>query len=300
MSQNQSHNTSPAKPAPPVDRVVYLNGSIVPRSAATLDIEDRAALFADGVYEVIRYYQGKPFALDLHVNRLAHSLAAIDIPAGDIPQQLARASAQLIALNQTPDAKLYWQVSRGVAPRDHAFDPNLKPTVLAIAYPLSLLNPSSPPALVRTILHPDQRWSECWIKSLMLLPNTLARQRARAAGASEAIFHRDNTITEGAATNVFVVRKGEVWTHPADHWVLPGVTRAVVIELANELGLTVHPWPVNTEQLLAADEVFLTGTTTHISAVTHIDSAAIAGGGVGPVTMQLHEALMARVKRECL
>ncbi len=294
MSQNQPQNTSNA------ERVVYLNSSILPRSAATLDIEDRAALFADGVYEVIRYYQGKPFALDLHVNRLAHSLAAIDIPAGDIPQQLARASEQLLTINQTPDAKLYWQVSRGSAPRDHAFDPNLRPTVLAIAYPLLPLNPSSPPAVVRTILHPDQRWSECWIKSLMLLPNTLARQRARAAGASEAIFHRDNTITEGAATNVFVVRKGELWTHPADHWVLPGVTRAVVIELATELGLTVHPWPVNTEQLLAADEVFLTGTTTHISAVSHIDGALIGDGSIGPVTMQLHEALMARVKRECL
>jgi D-alanine transaminase len=294
MSHHQSHDPSPK------ERVVYLQGSIVPRSAATLDIEDRAALFADGVYEVIRYYQGKPFALELHLRRLEKSLAAIDIPVGDIPQQLALASEQLIAINQTPDAKLYWQVSRGSAPRDHAFDPNLSPTVLAIAYPLSPLNPASGPALVRTILHPDQRWSQCWIKSLMLLPNTLARQRARAAGASEAIFHRDNRITEGAATNVFVVRKGELWTHRADQWVLPGVTRAVVIELATELGLTVHPWPVNAEQLLGADEVFLTGTTTHISVVTHVDASVIGSGNVGPVTMKLHEALMRRVTRECL
>ncbi|MBI1337494.1 MAG: D-amino acid aminotransferase [Phycisphaera sp.] len=272
--------------------VIYLNGQFVPRVEAALSIEDRGGLFADGVYEVVRYYHGKPLAMQMHHERLANSMRAIELPATPRAHDLPGVSDELVKANNLLDAKVYWHVTRGAAPRDHAFPVDVLPTVMAIAYPDKPLDPSATPRQVRTILHPDERWAHCWIKSLMLLPNVLARNRALRAGASEAILHRANRVTEGTSTSVMVVRNGKLWTPPTDGAILPGVTRAIVIDLAGSQGITVREEPFDTEALLSADEVMLVGTTTHVAAVTHVGQAQIADGQTGPTTSKLHRAFV--------
>lgn len=285
-----------------IEPLVYLNGSYLPRSRATLDIEDRGSLFADGVYEVVLYHHGRPFAMTAHVDRLRRSLREIDLPPLDqhpLLRDIPAVSDELARRNRLPDAKLYWHVSRGAAPRDHRFPPeSVPPTVLLIAYPHQPTDPAAPLPVCRTILHDDLRWGRCDIKSLMLLPNVLARNAANARGASEAILRRGDTVTEGTSTSLFIVSRGGLRTHPADHHILPGVTRAVVIDLARDHGIPIREEPFNTADLLAADEAFLTGTTTLISRVTHVDDRPI-GPGPSPITQSLHRLLMQRLTRDC-
>lgn len=279
--------------------LVYLNGRIIPRSQAHLDIEDRGNVFGDGVYEVIRCYRGKPFALDEHVQRMRRGLAALDIPESDEVKMLPEVTAELLRRCNLPESKIYWQISRGVAPREHAYSSTLKPTVFALPFRLSRFEPMAAPAQVRAICLPDERWMHCNIKTIMLLPNVLARQKANQAGASEAILHRDSVVTEGAVTNVFRVRDGQLFTHPANHLILPGVTRGVVLELACEQKIVAHEKSFTVEELHGADEVFITGTTTHIAAVTRLDGQPVGSGNIGPVTQMLHEALMRQIVATC-
>ena len=280
--------------------IIYLNGKFIPRDQATLDIEDRGALFADGVYEVVRYYAGRSRAIDKHLARLHHSLESIGIARNAQIDSLIEVSDALVAQNNLPDAKLYWQVTRGSAPRDHIYPRNVSPTVMAIAYPGTPLEPDAPAKAVKCILLDDERWHNCNIKSLMLLPNVIAKNKAADAGAYEAILHRAGIVTEGCATSLFIVRKDGIWTHPEGRWILPGVTRSMVIDLAIGLGIKVHEASYAVDELLAADEVFLTGTTTHVAGVVAIDDVVIGDGKVGPVTAKLQAAFLQEVVRTCL
>ena len=281
------------------DAIVYLNGQFVPRSQAKLDIEDRGAMFADGVYEVTRFYQARPFAIDAHIARLRRSLREIRIEPPAQLDGLAALNDELIQRNSLAEAIVYWQVTRGSAVRKHAFPPAAAPTFFMIGYPTRPLDPAAPPAVKTAITAPDLRWHRCSIKSLMLLPNVLARQQAAEAGAEEAILHRDGVITEGAATSVCIVRGGQLWTHPANHLILGSITRAIVLELAGELGIAVREATYTSDELLGADEVFLCGTVSHITPIGRIDQTPIGAGGAGPVTRRLHEALIARIVAEC-
>lgn len=279
---------------------IYLNGSFVPRADASLDIEDRGALFADGVYEVLRYYNGRPLAMDLHIERLRRSLAGVRMAE---PADLARFSditSELIARNGLRESKVYWQITRGVAPRDHIFRPNspATPTILMIAYPAEAMDFRQPPKTIRAILHEDHRWSQCWIKALALLPNVLAKSLAAERGAQEAILHRGRSVTECTAASLFVARHGELWTHPADQWVLPGITRRILIDAARAAGVTVREQVFTIEDLLNSDEIIVTGTTAHVCAVTHIDDRQLTASP-GPMTRRLHDMLAARVRAEC-
>ncbi|MEX0774280.1 MAG: D-amino acid aminotransferase [Phycisphaeraceae bacterium] len=277
--------------------VVYLNGEFVPRSAACLDIEDRGALFADGVYEVTRYYAGRPLAIDRHLKRLRLSLAAIQLDGGVLVEQLADAGNELVRRNGTPEAAVYWQVTRGPAPRMHVFPAQPRPTVLAIAYAVAPVDPHRPVPALKAILHEDQRWANCCIKSLMLLPNVLAKNKAVAAGAHEAIFHRGDVITEGTSTNTFVVRGDTMHTHPANQWILGGITRQIVLELAQQEGIPVIEEAVTVAQLRSADEVIITGSTTQVAAVTAVDGQAIGAGQPGPVAKRLHAAFLGLISQ---
>lgn len=279
---------------------VYLNGAFVSRSDAMLDIEDRGALFADGVYEVIRYYNGRPLAMGLHLDRLRRSLAGIRIAEPDDLASFADISNELVVRNGLRESKMYWQVTRGVAPRDHVFRPGVpaRPSVLMIAYPADAADFARPPKSIRAILHEDQRWTQCWIKALALLPNVLAKSLAAERGAQEAILHRGRTITECTAASLFIARNGVLLTHPADQWVLPGITRQILVESARAAGVTVREQLFTIEDLLNADEVIVTGTTAHVCAVTHIDDRPVATGP-GPMTRLLHDMLAARVRAEC-
>jgi len=279
-----------------MDGTVYLNGAYIPRNEAKLDIEDRGALFGDGVYEVVHYFGGKSFAMRSHVDRLARSLEAVGIkdrtPFDEVSDELVRR-------NSLRDAKIYWQVSRGAAKRDHVYPENITPTILAIASAMPPLPVNHPAASQKALLLPDHRWDQCWIKSLMLLPNVMAKVQAKRNGADEAILYRGDVITEGASTNAFIVRGGEVWTHPANQFILGGITRDHVLQLARKVGVTCHEQAATVKQLQDADEVFITGTTTLIAGIVRIDDQPVGDGKVGPVTAKLHRALIDHVAQAC-
>lgn len=281
------------------EHVVYLNGQFVPRLQAVLDIEDRGSLFADGVYEVVRYYAGHPFAVTQHIARLRASLAAIKIPPPEQIEHLGAISGQLMTQNELSDADVYWQITRGGGFRDPLFSEQATPTVFSIAYPRSPIDPNAPAPGITAILTEDLRWHRCDIKSLMLLPNVLAKNQAVSAGADEAIFHRDNQITEGSATSVFIVHHGKLYTHPADHWILDGITRHTVLDLAHRAGIGAFERPFTTDRLLSADEVMICGTTTPVTGVITVDGKAIGIGSVGPITKRIHGLYLEHVLRFC-
>ncbi len=281
------------------DAVVYLNGAFVPRHEAVMPLEDRGALFADGVYEVTRYFGGRSYALRRHLDRLRRSLAGIELPAPTDVDRLEAISDDAVRRNGLADARVYWHVTRGAAPRNHLFPREARPTVLVIAYPDRPLDTAPAPRAMTAVFAEDERWAGCWIKSLMLLPNVLAKNRAAAAGADEAILHRDGRVTEGSSTNVFIARDGELITHPADRWILNGITRQIVIERARELGVTVHERPFSPDELLHADEAFFCGTTVMVRPITRVDDRAIGDGKTGPLTARLYTALVNHVTDEC-
>src|SRR5690242_3943571 len=248
--------------------VVYLNGRYLPAGEATISALDRGFVFGDGVYEVWRVVRGQLFEAARHQQRLERGLRELRIasPADGALEQITAIGERLLSENGLADAEatLYVEVTRGTAPRTHSFPPaGTTPTLLVMT---SAFTPS-PSRFTGTsvITHSDLRWLRCDLKTVQLLPNVLARQAATEAGASEAIFVRDGTITEGTHTTVFGVIDGVLRTHPANHLVLPGVTRDVVIDLAAEADLPVREAAVPLEELPNATELFLSGTTTDVT-----------------------------------
>ncbi|GGI98145.1 D-alanine aminotransferase [Alicyclobacillus cellulosilyticus] len=248
--------------------VAYVNGVFVAADAdgAVVPLEDRGHLFGDGVYEVVRVYGGRPFLLAWHLERLAHSLAAIGLANPHSDAEWTSLIEQAVAQSGAAEATVYWQVTRGTAPRAHTF-PDVQPAVTMVVRPWTA--PPAPRAATLLCL-PDERWANAWVKSINLLPNVIAKENARRAGADEALLVRSGAITEGAASNLFVVHQGVLYTHPANRYILAGITRRFVLGLAHDLGIPVREvaWPL--AELAAADEVFLTGTTTEVLAVDRI------------------------------
>ena len=277
--------------------LVYLNGSFLPRQQATLSVDERGVYFADGVYEVVRYFHGRPFTLNEHLDRLKRSLDGIDLRYD--PARIADISNDLVDRNGLAEARVYWQVTRGAAPRNHVIADDLEPTVFLSAEAAKPLAGDATIQTLSAITSLDDRWHNCWIKSLMLLPNTLAKTRAARAGAGEAVFVRDGRVTEGSSTNIFAVFDGELYTHPADRYILEGITRNVVIELADALRIALHEQAFSAADLPAAEEVFLTGTGTLLASVTAVDGRPIADGKPGPVSGQLWRALVDRIRNDC-
>ena len=269
----------------------YFNGSVQRREEISISPDDRGFLFADGVYEVVRAYGGKPFKMAEHMDRLASSLreTRIDFPG---MADLAVAGAQLIARNglETTDSILYFQVTRGVAPRKHTFP---DPPVAATTMILISQAPSTAEMRERgvgAILVPEFRWSRCDIKTIGLMGSVLAVQQAKEKGAEEAIFMRDGVVTEGTHTNVFAVFNGHLQTHPLGPFVLPGVTRAVVMELCRKLGIVCKEQAFRGEELKRASEIIITGTNKEITPVIRLDGRPVGTGVPGVVTRRLQGA----------
>ena len=284
----------------PARESAYLDGKFLPRAEARIPVEDRGFLFADGVYEVVRYYGGRPFTLPEHVERMKKSLQAVRIRLDWGAHDLARISAELMQRNGLADAHVYWQVTRGVAPRKHLFpDPPVPPTVLALTYPEPPLDIAGRVRSMRAITRPDQRWKRCSIKSINLLPNLLDSQAAHEAGADTAILMRNGIATECPSRSLFLVERGVLVTHPLDGSILDSITRRVVIQLAQAERLAVREERPSSKRLFGAQEVFVVGTTTEIAAVTEIDKRRIGLGTPGELTRRLQRALVARVYREC-
>jgi D-alanine transaminase len=278
--------------------LVYLNGEYVPMEEARVSVDDRGFLFADGVYEVVRIYAGRPYELEDHLARLLRGLAALDIEYGDTGA-LERIARRLVQENDVSGAgSIYIQVTRGSAPRKHAFPPaGTPPTVYVAARPYTPHPDSFFDDGVRAITVPDTRWSRCDIKSVSLLPNILANQAAKAAGAFEAVLVRDGVVTEGSHSNVWGVRDGRLVTYPASNYILAGMTRATVFRLAADLGIEAAEGTILAEELPDLDEVFLTGTTTEVMPVVAVDGREIVDGEPGPITRRLVRAFTELVSR---
>jgi D-alanine transaminase len=276
---------------------VYLNGRYVDHTEATIPVDDRGFLFADGVYEVIRIYGGGAFLMEAHMRRLRAGLAALHMDDG-VVDGLAGVSERLIRDNGVDgDGTIYIQITRGVAPRSHAFpDPVVEPTAYVLAKPFNQYPDEYFDTGIAAIAVPDTRWSRCDIKSIALLPNVLANQQAHQAGAFEALFIKDGVLIEGSHSNLFGVLDGTLMTYPSCNYILSGITRALVLELARELDIPVVVAPIPWDRIDDVEELFLSGTTTEVMPVTRVDGRQIGAGGRGPITARLQHAYRESVK----
>ncbi len=278
--------------------IVYFNGQFVPKEEVRISPEDRGFMFADGIYEVIRSYDGKLFKAEQHFERMGRSLRGLRIDEPD-KEDFASIAMELIRLNhlEKGDAKFYVQITRGAAERAHSFpEQETYPTVYATVDSL----PPNKYKLengVKIVLVPDVRWARCDIKTVSLLPNVLASQQAKESDAEEAVFIRDGVVTEGAHTNFFAVFDGRLATHPSTADILTGITRGVILELCGGLDIPYDERPVKEEELKHADEIFIASTISEVMPVVEVDDWKVMAGKAGPVTRKLQEAFREEVKR---
>ncbi len=265
----------------------YLNGQFMPLEQVRVSAEDRGYQFGDGVYEVIRTYQGCPFGLEEHVARLQRSASEIQVALPMNTKEWESAIHEGIQQSGYQDSKVYIQVTRGTAARNHQFPSSLAPTVLMTIREMPARDLAHQAKGVRVITLPDIRWGRCDIKSLNLLPNVLAKQQATEAGAFEAIFVRDGFVTEGASSNVMMVKNQILRTPELNQQVLAGVTLQCVMGLARDHGYEVEEGPISLEEFSAAEEVLLVGTTIEVLPVTQVDNCVVGNGLPGPVTRSL-------------
>ncbi|HEY6262461.1 MAG TPA: D-amino-acid transaminase [Nitrospiraceae bacterium] len=275
--------------------VAFINGAFVPLTEAKVSIEDRGFQFGDGVYEVIRTYGGRPFALEAHLARLDRSATALDLIQPYSRAEWTDHILEGVRRAAFSEAKIYIQLSRGVAPRDHAYPLDLTPTVVMTVREFHSLDKSVQAAGVDAMTTEDIRWGRCDIKSVNLLANVLARQQVKQAKVFEAILIKAGVVTEGAVSTVMVVREGTVMTAPEGRHILSGVTRSVVLDLALTEGIPVQEHCIPLAELYTADEVFLTGTTVEVLAVVRIDGKVIGDGRPGPITQRLAAGFRKRV-----
>jgi D-alanine transaminase len=262
----------------------YLNGVFLPLDQAHVSVMDRGFLFGDGVYEVIPVYGGKLFRLGPHLRRLQNSLDAIRIGNPLADDGWESMLKQLVAGNEGRDQSVYLQVTRGVAPRrDHAFPVDSHPTVFAMCTPCLAARDIDHEPGVSAITLADIRWQHCDIKAITLLPNILLRQQAIDANTAEAILLKDGYAIEGAASNIFVVVDGTLETPPKSAALLPGVTRDLVLELAQANGIASREAGIPVDKLVGADEVWLTSSTREISPVIRLDDRSVGSGQPGPL-----------------
>ncbi|NBI31199.1 D-amino-acid transaminase [Chengkuizengella marina] len=266
--------------------MILYNDLFLNKEEVHISYDDRGYYFGDGVYEVFRIYNGQLFEIEKHLQRLKRSCEETQITFPYTMEELQDKLYQLIQKSFVQEGTLYLQITRGVAPRSHVIPENIKPVVLAycneVKRPLDKMQSG-----IKAITQEDIRWLRCDIKSLNLLPNTLAKQNAIKHEVDETIFHREGIITECSASNIMIVKNGEIHTHPVNHLILNGVTRAVVLKLANQAGFTIKEQPFDFNQLKNADEVFITGTTVEIIPIISIDQQKVSNGKPGEFTREL-------------
>lgn len=275
-----------------MSRIAYVNGCYLPRADARVDIEDRGFQLSDGVYEVVYLSGGRLIDEGLHLDRLDRSLRELRMDPPMSRAALRHVLLEVARRNRLRDGLLYMQVTRGVARREHAFPTNPVPPTLVVT--IRRVPPFPKDVMQWTgaaITHPDLRWARCDIKSVGLLPNVLARQAAREQGAVEAILiDRDGMVTEGAATSFWIVdAAGVLRTRPLDHAILPGCTRAALVDLLRENGITFEESRFSEQDMRTAREAFITGATTFVKPILRIDHRPVGDGVVGPVTRRLFD-----------
>jgi D-alanine transaminase len=277
-----------AEPLP----LCYLNGSYLPLAEARISPLDRGFLYADGVYELMPVYGGRPFRFAAHSDRLARSLAAISMEDPHTPEQWRQLLGTLIERNGGGDQYVYWQVTRGAQfGRSHAPLPHVPRTVFAFCAPLPPAGAAALEQGVACVTAADTRWARCDIKSVALLANVLLRQLSVDAGAAETILLRDGELTEASASAVHVVLGGEVLMPPNSRRILPGTTRGAIEEMAARAGIHWRVVPVSEAQLRAADEVWISAATREVQAVTSLDGHAVGSGRPGPLWRRVYDEL---------
>lgn len=270
-------------------RTVFLNGRYVPYKEAVIPVEDRGFLFSDSIYEVVRCYGGRLFQFDAHMERFIRSAASLELPMPYSPDEWRNIAMELINRNELRDATVYFQVSRGMEPRQHLYGEGLTPTAVVIARHAERPDPAQWEDGVSCVTAPDNRWGICHIKTTGLMPNILARREARRMGAFDAIFVRDGFVTEATASNVFCAIDGVAYTYPLAN-ILPGVTRRAAMGLLSGLGIEVREEAVTLDRFRRADEIWLTGTVLEAVGVVTLDGRPVGGGTPGPITRSLRKA----------
>lgn len=279
-------------------RIVYVNGKYCPYAEAQLPVEDRSSLFADGVYEVCPVRRGRIMDMDLHFERLHRSLDGLDIRAPMSDNAFAVILKEVVRRNRVKEGLIYFQVSRGVARRNHAFpDPAVPPSVVAMARSTP---PSSETAGIKVITQPDIRWQRVDIKSLSLLPNVLAREAAKQQGAREAwMFDADGYITEGSASNAWIIDEtGKLRTRRADQAILRGITRTIIADIIADHGVELEERAFNVAEAKAAREAFITSASAKVTPVVQIDDTQIGNGAPGELSLRIGDALEEFVIRQ--
>src|SRR5438105_4864905 len=277
---------------------IWINGKTMLLADARVGIEDRGFQFADGVYEVIKLYDGVPFTLTEHLERLERSAAAVEITLPLGIDSLAVEIRKLIAHSGIGEGMIYLQLTRGAAPRNHVIPDDISPTLLFYPRPLPVIPAPGTAPGAKLLSVADERWRRCWIKTIALLPNILAKTQAVRGGYDEAVFIENSNVSECSASNLFIVSKGKLITHPVGPKVLPGITRAVLLECAVELQIPFEERAISETEAKSADELFITSTTREVSWVSHWNESAVGGSRCGPITLALHRALQARVQQE--
>jgi len=280
--------------------MIFLNGRFMPVEEAMVPVLDRGFIFGDGVYELVPVYSRVPFRLDQHLARLDRSLAEVRIRNPYSRERWREIITQLIAQQPFEDQGVYFQVTRGVAKRDHAFPKGVEPTVFIMSNPL--VNPPAEQVArgARAVTAVDYRWLRCDIKSISLIGNCLLRQLSADTGAAETILLRDGKLTEASASNVFIVEGGVIRTPAKSNLILPGITYDVVVELAQGAGLPLEFREVTEAQLRGADEVWVTSSSKEVLAIVELDGRPVGDGKPGPVfarMYQLYQDFKQRVMR---
>jgi D-alanine transaminase len=273
--------------------MIYLNGTFMPIEDAVIPVLDRGFIFGDGVYEVIPVYSRQPFRLAEHLRRLQNSLKSIRLDNPHSDDEWGKLIRRVIELNETEDQSLYLQVTRGVAKRDHAFPEKTVPTVLITSNPLSPPRDEQMQNGVGAITAADNRWLRCDVKSTALLPNVLLRQLAVDAGCVETLLVRAGFLTEGSASNAFVVKAGVMLTPPKSNLMLPGITYDVVLELAQANDIAHEVRDIKQAELDDAEEIWITSSSKEILPVTTLNGIPVGNGKPGPVFRRMHDLYQA-------
>ena len=272
--------------------LTYFNGEMVEPGAKVVSLDDRGYCFCDGVYEVVRVYNGRAVAFSYHQDRLYRSMREMDIPVRMPPDELQELHEIMIEQSEITDGYIYLQITRGVTPRHHAFERSkLEPQMYMFIKPITT-DLGALQQGVKAITLPDERWARVDIKTLNLIPNILAQTKAEKKGAYTAILVRDGIVTEGATSNVFVMKDGVCYTHPADHHILKGITRQLVVtRVAPTAGITVIEREFDEAFLQDADEIFFTDTIGGIIPITMLNREPVGDGTLGKAAKVLAEQL---------
>lgn len=283
-------------PGMPGESQVYLNGEFTRADEAKISVLDRGFIFGDGIYEVVPVYNGKPFRMTEHLNRLDRSLKALSIPQPKSRAQWEALVDELSRRSGLADCLVYLQVTRGVYKRDHAFPKTaIEPTVFGMATEFKRPGTQVREHGMRTISIVDERWLHCEIKSTSLLGNVLARQRAVEAGVDEVVQFRDGFLTEGSSSNIWVVSGGKLMAPPKNNLILEGVRYGFMAELAEEIGIPFESRRITQDEVVQADELLLTSASKEVLPIVEMDGRAIGAGVPGPIYAKLRAAYDARI-----